>query len=61
MKKFVLLLSLILSSWQIQAQSDTNEVEESDGADVMMISANADSAFMQARDLTFEKEYKASR
>lgn len=61
MKRFLFLISLILLGLQSQAQTDTNEVEESTGADVMMISANADSAFMQARDLAFEKEYEASR
>lgn len=55
MKKISLFLLLIAVSFGLQAQNDTNE------AAVVMISADPDSAFSQARELAYDGDYQTSR
>lgn len=61
MKQILLIFSLLALSFSLKGQTDTTASADSSEVEVMMISANADSAFMQARDLAFKKEYEASR
>lgn len=61
MKKTLSFLFFLIWAQASFAQADSTETEESSGPDVFMISANQDSAFMQARDLAFDEKYRTSR
>lgn len=60
MKKALFIFILSLQAFLVLGQSDSLASEKQE-ADVMMISSNADSAFAQARELAFNKDYDASR
>ncbi len=62
MKRIALIIIALIWSLKGQAQSDSTLSDSSElEPDVVMISNNADSAFTQARELAFKKEYKTSR